>query len=54
MGALIFSGDGINDNWNGICEGKILDPGTYIYQFTFINPITNNTEVKSGIVNLVK
>lgn len=53
-GALIFSGDGINDNWNGICEGKILDPGTYIYQFTFINPITNNTEVKSGIVNLVK
>ncbi len=52
-GNLVYESNDINEGWNGIYNGKLLDPGVFVYYFEAV--CTNGLSVtRQGNVTLMK
>ena len=53
-GELIFSSKNINDGWDGLFNGKLMDNGIFVYVMEMICPQTNLPTIISADVMLAK
>ena len=52
-GNLVYESNDISEGWNGIYNGKLLDPGVFVYYFEAV--CTNGLSVtRQGNVTLMK
>jgi gliding motility-associated-like protein len=52
-GNLVFETTDVNQGWDGIYDGKLLEPGVYVYYLEG-TCITNNKEFIKGDVTLIR
>jgi gliding motility-associated-like protein len=54
-GQSVFRADSYDNNWDGkTIRGKQLPDGNYFYVFEFINPDTNQLEIKQGSFTMLR
>jgi len=53
-GSVLFTGQGLEDRWNGRHRGQDMNPGTYIIVVSYTDQITNKEEIYKGEVYLIK
>jgi gliding motility-associated-like protein len=54
-GQSVFRSESYNNEWNGqTVRGKDLPDGNYFYVFEFINPDTNQLEIKQGSFTMLR
>ncbi len=52
-GEIVFESDDINEHWDGSYNGKIVEPGTYVYNINYRSMIDKDYTV-NGTVTVVK
>lgn len=53
-GLRVYYTEDVGTGWDGRFDGRAQPAGTYVWELTFVNPVTNKVEERKGTVILIR